>query len=68
MILGIGLTHRVNNFGYVPDPRTEGCADAERDETLCERCKNYDPNGSCCYGNEFMEVEDGECNGSESAR
>lgn len=59
MILGIGLS-RINDFGHVPDPNTEGCADGERDETLCMRCKNYEVDEfgipSCC-GNEFEEAD-----------
>lgn len=53
-----------HGFGRVSEPRTEGCADAYRDETICERCKNYEIDKfgipSCC-GNEFEEAEDGSC-------
>ena len=46
-------------FGYVPDPDYSDCADACRDETLCESCKFFSEHHgipSCC-GNEYIERE-----------
>jgi hypothetical protein len=53
------IGHRRNNFGYVPEPNCDGCHDAAKDETLCERCEYYDEcNGiPTCNGNEFVERE-----------
>lgn len=46
-------------FGYVPDPDCESCADACKDETLCESCKFFSEHHgipSCC-GNEYVAKE-----------
>lgn len=49
-----------HNFGYVPDPNVEGCADAAKDESICFRCKFYEEHHGIptCCGNEFEEKEE----------
>lgn len=68
MILGVGLTHSINNFGHIPDP-----PEPESDEWFeehCPKCKNnheYEKNGKrlaeClqggCTGFAEREDEDG---------
>lgn len=50
----IGLSAK-SRFGYVPDPDTDMCADAAKDETLCESCKYYEEHHGIptCNGNEY---------------
>ena len=48
------------NFGYIPDPDTEVCADAAKDETLCETCVYYEVYHGIpmCNGNEYKEKDE----------
>lgn len=62
MGLLIGMSAKSGKFGVLPDaPEEEFCADALKDETLCDTCKYYSVDRcgipSCC-GNEYQEKED----------
>ena len=49
-----------HNFGYIPDPDTEVCVDAAKDETLCETCVYYEEHHGIpmCCGNEYKEKDE----------